>query len=753
MKAHLRAGPQEGAATPAGTPLPVNGKSRATPRAKGWRVVLMLLPGLLVLGLAEGGLRLAGVGYPTAFFIARNGDTLETNERFAWRFMPRELARDPLAFRMARRKPANTVRIFILGESAAQGFPDAAFGFGRILELMLRARHPERRFEVVNTAMTAVNSHAVREIALECLRYEPDLFLVYCGNNEVVGPFGPGTVFQSWMPPMGFIRLQLGLSRLRICQELKRVAARLSPGRDATKQWQGMETFLQQRVAGDDPRLEKVYANFRENLQDIAQAAGRRAVPMVICTVPVNLEACAPFASEHRSGLTGLDERRWIEAYARGTNAEARAEWAEAEKQYAAAAALDPGFAEVDFRRARCLAALDRGIESRQAYSDARDHDTLRFRADARINALLRDLAQDRGPRVRLYDAAEDFAGHGDAFFHEHVHPTFSGNYRLARGFLPQVESALSLGDETAVQRKPALTEEECAARMAYTPWSRWKSEKGILTIMQRPPFTLQFDWQTTFPQRKARFREREVVDISPEMMKRSITAYWQALTEQPDGIGLRENLVDLLSQSGIYGPALQEAQNLLSQRPGNSRARLRVGDVLLCAGRFGEAIPVFQEVLRTRPEMPEAYTSLVGALIGQGREDEALATYRAAMARGCDTAALHSNVAAVLMKRGDLAEAEELLRRALQWADEPVWHTNLGAVLYRRRKYAEALAEFQGAVACMPNEASLRYNLGCAWLAVGGTNEAIAAFQQALRIEPGYEKARQNMARAQGRP
>jgi hypothetical protein len=410
-------------------------------------VALRLLPGLLVLGLAEGGLRLAGVGYPTAFFIARNGDTLETNERFAWRFMPRELARDPLAFRMARRKPANTVRIFILGESAAQGFPDAAFGFGRILELMLRARHPERRFEVINTAMTAVNSHAVREIALECLRYEPDLFLVYCGNNEVVGPFGPGTVFQSGTPPMGFIRLQLGLSRLRIGQELKRAAARLSPGRDATKQWQGMETFLQQRVAGDDPRLETVYANFRENLQDIARAAGRHAVPMVICTVPVNLEACAPFASEHRLGLTGLDERRWIEAYARGTNAEARAEWAEAEKQYAAAAALDPGFAEVDFRRARCLAALDRGIESRQAYSDARDHDTLRFRADARINALLRDLAQGSGPQVRLYDAEADLAGRHGELFHEHVHPTFSGNYRLARGFLPQVESGLSLGD------------------------------------------------------------------------------------------------------------------------------------------------------------------------------------------------------------------------------------------------------------------------------------------------------------------
>jgi type IV secretory pathway TrbD component len=209
----------------------------------------------------------------------------------------------------------------------------------------------------------------VREIARECLRYEPDLFLLYCGNNDVVGPFGPGTVFQSGTPPMWFIRLQLRLSRLRLCQELKGLASRLAPGRDAAQQWRGMETFLNRRVAGDDPRMETVYAHFRANLRAIVQAAGRRAVPLVICTVPVNLEACAPFASEHRRDWTETDEHRWRVAYALGTNAETQAAWVVAEMQYAQAAALDPGFAEVDFRRARCLAALGRLDESRRAFS------------------------------------------------------------------------------------------------------------------------------------------------------------------------------------------------------------------------------------------------------------------------------------------------------------------------------------------------------------------------------------------------
>lgn len=731
---------------PSGNGAAVTGRPPAKARSVWRRAARVLLPGLLILCAAEGVLRLAGVGYPTAFFIDRDGRTVETNERFAWRFMSRELARDPLAFRMARRKLPGTVRIVILGESAAQGFPDPAFGFGRLLETLLRARYPDRRFEVVNTAMTAVNSHAVREIARECLRYEPDLFLLYCGNNEVVGPFGPGTVFQSGTPPLWLIRVRLGLLRSRTVQALNRLAERLAPGHDAARPWHGMETFLDRRVAADDPRLERVYAHFRGNARDIIQGAGRRGVPLVLCTVPVNLETCAPFASEHRRGLTGPEEGRWRAAYALGTNAEARADWVEAERRYADAAALDAGYAEVDFRRARCLAALGRQDESRKAFSAARDHDALRFRADARLNAVLRDLAQNGGPGVRLYDAEAEFAGGRDELFHEHVHLTFSGNYRLARGFLPHVEAALSLGKSAAAVAPPPLTEEECAVRLACTPWSRWQGEKKIMGLLHRPPFTLQFDWPTVFPARQARFRERATAALSAEEKTRSTAACEEALKAQPDGLGLRENLVELLTQCGDYERALREARTLLAQWPGWTRAKVRVGDVFLLAGRFGEAESVFREVLRTRPEMPEVHASLVGALVGQGRDDEALDAFRQAMARGYDTAALRSNAAVVLLKRGDLARAEEHLRHALRWTDEPVWHANLGAVLYRRRNYAEALSEFQAAVSAMPQDAALRYNLSRAQLAVGHTNEAISELRQALQIAPNYGKARRDL-------
>ena len=74
------------------------------------------------------------------------------------------------------------------------GDPDFAYGFSRYLQVMLRQRFPSMKFEIVNAGMVAINSHVILEMARQFADYKPDLFLVYAGSNEVVGPYGPGTV-------------------------------------------------------------------------------------------------------------------------------------------------------------------------------------------------------------------------------------------------------------------------------------------------------------------------------------------------------------------------------------------------------------------------------------------------------------------------------------------------------------------------------------------------------------------------------
>src|SRR5271165_5186713 len=170
------------------------------PRHRALAVAAALLVPLLIVGLIEVDLRIAGVGYGTELLVpctVRGSPASCYNLFFAAPFFPAGMVQTPRLFSIAAAKPPGTIRIFVLGESAAMGEPDSAYGFSRYLEMMLRARYPSTRFEIVNTGSVAINSHVVLPIAEGLANQRPDLFIIYSGNNEVVGPYGPGTVLTS----------------------------------------------------------------------------------------------------------------------------------------------------------------------------------------------------------------------------------------------------------------------------------------------------------------------------------------------------------------------------------------------------------------------------------------------------------------------------------------------------------------------------------------------------------------------------
>jgi hypothetical protein len=236
-------------------PEPAESKIQAGRRSSGrlwlFRAVALLSP-LLLLGLLEATLRAVDYGYPTQFFIAnQEGDTFTSNLRFGWRFFPRALAREPVLLHTPKDKPDDVYRIFVLGGSAAQGVPDPAFSFGRILDVMLSEAFPGMEIEVINTAMTAINSHVVLPIARDIARLEPDLLLVYMGNNEIVGPYGAGSIFRGFAPNLPMVRASVALSDTRVGQLAEAVVKKLGTGkRSETTNWRGLEMFATLRDDG-----------------------------------------------------------------------------------------------------------------------------------------------------------------------------------------------------------------------------------------------------------------------------------------------------------------------------------------------------------------------------------------------------------------------------------------------------------------------------------------------------------------------
>ena len=185
-------------------------------------VALTVIPALLFL-LLELGLRIVGYGFPPTATIKCevNGRTSYCdNIKFGWRFFPPNIAREFDPFVFPADKPDNTYRVFVLGASAAKGEPDSAFCFGRFLEVMLRQKYPGINFEVITVATAAINSHVVVEIAGDCARHQADLFIVDLGNNEVVGPYGAGTVFSPISSSLPLIRMGIALKATRLGQLL-----------------------------------------------------------------------------------------------------------------------------------------------------------------------------------------------------------------------------------------------------------------------------------------------------------------------------------------------------------------------------------------------------------------------------------------------------------------------------------------------------------------------------------------------------
>src|SRR3984957_76178 len=169
--------------------------------AANWRVwVLRILIGclapVLFVVVVELGLRICGVGYPTDVTVpctVQGRPASCYNLFFAAPFFPPGMIKTPQMYVIPANKSHETYRMVVLGESAAMGDPDPAYGFSRYLEVMLRERYPEMKFEMVNTGSVAINSHVVLPITEGLAKYRPDLFIIYSGNNEVVGPYGPGT--------------------------------------------------------------------------------------------------------------------------------------------------------------------------------------------------------------------------------------------------------------------------------------------------------------------------------------------------------------------------------------------------------------------------------------------------------------------------------------------------------------------------------------------------------------------------------
>ncbi len=711
---------------------------------------------LLALAVLEAALRLAGCGYTTSLFekVRLQGrDVLLNNENFSLRFFPPELSRWPGPLMIEPVKPAGTCRIFIFGESAAQGDPEPAFAASRYLEALLRERYPGVNFEVVNFGITAISSHVIVPIARECARYQGDLWIIYMGNNEMIGPFGAATVFGAKAPPWPVVRLGLALQTTRVGQLLMNLGRKLKGHAAAPRVWHGLEMFLGNQLAPDDPRKEAVYNNFQRNLQDILRAGRNAGAAIILNTVAVNLKDCPPFASLNSSRLAPPDREKFDRWCAEGRGAEMSNDWKLAAADFGEAVALDPQMAEAQFREGECLLQLNDAADAAGHFQKACDCDALVFRADSRINGIIRETGQQLGgPDLVLCDAAaslpEPGSIPGQETFYEHVHLNFDGNYRLAKLWAAQAERLLPENVKTKAQGGWA-SQEICEARLGLTDRNRGNVLHEVQRRMEGPPFNSQFNNERRVSELSARLdsmlRHR---DATAATNARSL--YTDAIARAPRDYLLHENYGEFLELTGDFKQAALEWKQARQLMPRNPFAFLTEGQLLERQGDLSSARESFRQAVILHPRYAEAWFELGKLAAVEGKLDEALENYRrsAALQPNDPQTYLCMGKALSLLKRSD--ESLQNFRHALE-LDGANWeaHYALGGELGMHGRFAEAKPEFQQVVRLQPQYAMGHLNLGVALFKLNDPQGARREFAETLRLDPTNKSARAYMAAA----
>lgn len=699
----------------------------------------------MLLAVLEASLRLGGYGFAPHFFKPQKigGENfLVQNDDFSFRFFPRATARSPGALRLRAQKPPGTIRIFILGESAAMGDPEPSYGPARFMEVQLREKFPGVTFEVVNVAFTAINSHVILPIARECARHDGDFWIVYMGNNEMVGPFGAATVFGKQAPPLPYVRLVTAVQTTRTGQLCTELARKFRHEKTPGTSWGGMQMFLNSQIASDSPLKENVYRNFEKNLDDIVKAGMSAGAKILLNTVAVNLKDYPPFAS---LPAVSLDEPRRLE-----TNGDL----AGAEKIYAQIATQNKNSAELQFRWGQNLLAQKNYSAAREHLQLACDNDALPFRTDARENGIIRAAAKKfAGDRVVLLDTVVELAPPGpekmcgEETFYEHVHFNFDGSHRLGLAWAEQLEKMIP----SAQPRNSGwLTPTECETRLGLSDWNRTAVLEHMAGRLQVPPFSSQPNNPLRLEKLAAQAKDLRA-KFSAENAAATKTNFLTLIARTPEDFYVRQNYALFLQSLGDRPAAAEEWRRVHELLPHDFLAYFQLGRLLSLQGDKTEAEAQLRMAVKLRPSLTEGRIELGNVLAAQNKFSAALASYAVAQTQRPRDAQTIFHIGKVHALQGDRARAMELYRESVQ-LNPANWeaHYELAGELDAAGQLDEALTEFSAAAQLNPKYSRARFNLGVLLAKHQRLDEAQREFEEALRLEPSFRGAEESLVKIQ---
>ncbi len=579
-------------------------------------------------------------------------------------------------------KPDSTLRIFVLGGSSTAGYPYQYSGtFPAMLKTRLQEAYPEFELEVVNLGMTAVMSYTVRDFALECLNYDPDLLVIYAGHNEFYGALGSGSSQHAFIRTNRlFTRFFLKLKSIRLYQFMQFLLQSISNDSNAGDNRTLMARMAQNQAIPYNSRLYKnTLSIFRENMEDIIEETSGKGIPVLLGTLVSNLRDQKPFVSIHDPDTDKASFTAQIEDI---KNRMRDGDYSTALEKLRSLMVRDSTYALTYFYAGRCAELSGEYATARTYYRQARDYDGLRFRASGDLNSILRKLAQK--DLVYLSDIEAAFIENsnngliGNNLILEHLHPNLDGYFLMGKTYAQTIlqTDLLSIARHRALP-KPirSKSDDYFRSRIAVTDLDLKIADYRIRMLTSGWPF-------------KKHQRFITVDDLKPETVVEKLAV--DVLKKTSNYEKAHVSLAKYYSQNGDPERAIKEYYTLATTFPTNESPFMALGRLLIKQRRFDEALPILEKTL-TMTKDPFSTKWLGTIYLNQGEVKLALPYLQSATILNPKDGQTLYNLSGAYFLSGDTLQAirtvESLLKMYPDFPDAQAFHAQLKAVLKHPRQ------------------------------------------------------------------
>ncbi|MDT0594458.1 SGNH/GDSL hydrolase family protein [Glaciecola petra] len=525
-------------------------------------IIAFLIPLIFVLAF-EGTLRLIGFGKSHELFVANpaNNAYLLATPNIMDRYFPFSQNKPSVSLEtdfFLANKPENGFRVVVQGGSSAAGFP---YGLGAsiagTLEQRLRQSMPEHHVEVINTAMSAVNSFTLLDMADQIIAQQPDMVLIYAGHNEFLGILGASSNF-SLANGYWLTRTKLYLKDFRTFQLFQWIYAQFERGNQTAVEtdknnFEKSRTMMakvaqNQNIEYASPVYQAGLHQFETNLNALLNKYAAANIPVLLSSIASNYQHQQPLASlpieaTNKQVLDNMQKQQTlsIKDYQKISRKFTKSQSANLHFQFAQ----------------RALKANARDI-ALMHFELAIQHDLLKFRAPKEINSIINKLLERDG--VHFVDSFSLLSNRspqqiiGNSLMLEHLHPKLQAYYLISEAFYQQLKQVVIRHQPRANWRDIAI--EQTWRQRLVLPSEEYNAYATIENLTSHYPFVenskdLSLSKPTNKPQELGLAYFQKTITWL-EMMEDNL-AYYQDTKNLTMVLKTTQILADALPHNGLY--------------------------------------------------------------------------------------------------------------------------------------------------------------------------------------------------------